>query len=185
MAKKSIKPIAAGILAALALFSLYFLIMGLLSTFEFAWQQYLMWWPWMTALIAGFGFQIFLFAYINEEKKAGMRENASVAATGGVSTVSMLACCAHHLTDIVPILGISVLTLFVGKYQMSFLILGIFSNLFGIVMMSKSMKDCGIKPRYGLLRMLSGLDHKRWMKAIIFAGIAAIMVSVAYIMRGA
>lgn len=47
----------------------------------------------------------------------------------------MVACCAHHLVDLIPILGLSAATLFLSEYQEQFLIFGIVANLIGMGMM--------------------------------------------------
>ena len=127
-----IKPILSGFSASFLLVSLYVLIMSLVADSSQAWYQYVQIWPWMTALVIGFGVQVGLFVHLRESIK---QSAASVTTSGGVSTVSMIACCAHHLSDIIPILGLSAATLFVTKYQFSFLILGIVSNIWGILYM--------------------------------------------------
>jgi hypothetical protein len=58
-----------------------------------------------------------------------------VAVAGGVSTTSMVACCAHHVTDVLPILGISAAVVFLNQFQNLFIILGVLSNLIGINLM--------------------------------------------------
>jgi len=45
----------------------------------------------------------------------------------------MLACCAHHLTDVLPILGLSGAAVFLNAYKTPLLWLGIVMNLAGIV----------------------------------------------------
>lgn len=42
---------------------------------------------------------------------------ASVATSGGVSAGSMAACCAHHLADFLPLLGLSGLAAYLASYQ--------------------------------------------------------------------
>ena len=75
-----------------------------------------------------------MFFYIKEEihKKA----TAQAVASTGVSTTSMIACCAHHIADIAPFLGITALGLFLTKYQSTFLLMGILSNVLGITYMT-------------------------------------------------
>ena len=56
-------------------------------------------------------------------------------ASGTMSGTAMVACCAHHLADVLPILGVSGATIFLAQYQKSFLILGVSINLLGIAYM--------------------------------------------------
>lgn len=58
-----------------------------------------------------------------------------VAASTGTSTAAMLACCAHHLTDVVPLLGISGAVIFLNAYKTPLLWLGILMNLAGVAYM--------------------------------------------------
>jgi hypothetical protein len=58
-----------------------------------------------------------------------------MAAAGGISTTSMVACCAHHVTDILPILGVSAAVVFLNQFQDLFLTVGVLSNLIGISLM--------------------------------------------------
>jgi hypothetical protein len=47
----------------------------------------------------------------------------------------MVACCAHHVTDVLPILGVSAAAVFLNQYQDVFIIVGVLSNLIGITVM--------------------------------------------------
>lgn len=52
-----------------------------------------------------------------------------------VSGMAMVACCAHHAVDLLPILGLSAAALFLSEYQEQLLIFGVVANLIGISMM--------------------------------------------------
>lgn len=49
------------------------------------------------------------------------------------STLGMIACCAHHLTDVLPLLGLSLLTSLLIQFQKEILLLAILSNLASII----------------------------------------------------
>jgi hypothetical protein len=75
---------------------------------------------------------------------AGLRNKVSLqekhsavlpSSSGVVSGTAMLACCAHHLVDVLPILGISGAAIFLTQYQRLFLVLGLSINLLGIAYM--------------------------------------------------
>ena len=53
----------------------------------------------------------------------------------------MLACCAHHLTDVLPILGLSSAAIFLNLYKTPLLWLGIGMNLVGIVYMLRKIRE--------------------------------------------
>src|SRR3990167_8171417 len=105
MNQNKVLSIAVGLTASVGLFLFYSLTMRLLAgSWDAAWWQFRQLWYLMLPLLAGFGVQIGLFSYIKFLSKVG---NKIVAASSATSTVSMIACCAHHLTDVVPILGLS------------------------------------------------------------------------------
>jgi hypothetical protein len=45
----------------------------------------------------------------------------------------MLACCAHHLTDVLPLLGLSAAAAFLGAYKTPLLWLSVTVNLAGVL----------------------------------------------------
>lgn len=123
-----------GLLASISLLAFYFIISSIFGGFNFAIENFIQLWYWMVPLIIGFGLQIGMFFYVKEEmhKKA----MAEAATSTGISTTSMIACCAHHISDIAPFLGITALGLFLTKYQSTFLLGGILSNILGITYMA-------------------------------------------------
>ncbi|MBI2310078.1 hypothetical protein HYU89_04250 [Candidatus Collierbacteria bacterium] len=126
-----------GMAAMVGLFLFYSLTMRFLAgSWDAAWWQFRQLWFLMTPLIAGFGVQIGLFSYIKFLSHS--TANKIVAASSATSTVSMIACCAHHLTDVVPLLGLSAVSLWLTAYQRPLLIIGILSNLAGIIYMWKA-----------------------------------------------
>jgi hypothetical protein len=84
------------------------------------------------ALVAGFGLQAGLFARLRACRAGAAGGGASMAASTGTSTAAMLACCTHHLTELLPILGVSGLVIFLGTYKTPLLWLGLAMNLAGI-----------------------------------------------------
>ncbi|MBI2970948.1 MAG: hypothetical protein HYY37_00850 [Candidatus Aenigmarchaeota archaeon] len=127
-----------GALASAALFMVYFLIVSVAQGTSHAFSQFASLWYFMTPLIIGFGFQMALFSYIHNMTAVSAK---SVAAAGGVSTVSMVACCAHHVTDVLPLMGLTAVTLFLGKYQAFFIVLGIVSSVIGTLFMLSLIQE--------------------------------------------
>ena len=58
-----------------------------------------------------------------------------MGAGGTTSTVAMVACCVHHVTDVLPILGLTAAATFLAKYQTAFMWVGLGTTLIGIVVM--------------------------------------------------
>lgn len=131
-----------GIGSGLALLLFYFLILTLANSFSHALSQFSQMWYWILILVVGFGIQVGLYSYIRAKTRNKKIKTAKgeIAVSGSASTVSMIACCAHHLVDILPVLGLPIVFLFLAKYQISFIIFGIFSNIFGIIFMLEVIK---------------------------------------------
>lgn len=120
-----------GLMASVALAFVYFGIVSLAQSFSHAVEEFAGLWYLMIPLMAGFGTQVGLFSYLRSRFKAA-RVRAVTSASGTVSTVSMIACCAHHLTDLLALIGIAGLSLFLSQYYVFFIWLGVVSNLVGI-----------------------------------------------------
>lgn len=103
-------------------------------------SQFRLFQPWMSILIVGFGIQVGLYSLLRRGFRLNInqkKETKIAAGAGGtVSGVSMVACCAHHVADVTPILGLTGAAVFLTEYQKEFLIFGIIANLLGILYMS-------------------------------------------------
>lgn len=90
---------------------------------------------------AGFGTQVGLFTYLRLLQRAMARESVALAGAGtATSTASMLACCAHHVADVLPLLGLSGLAVFLVEFRTPLMLLGIATNVFGIVVMLRELR---------------------------------------------
>ncbi|OGH25072.1 MAG: hypothetical protein A3B47_03180 [Candidatus Levybacteria bacterium RIFCSPLOWO2_01_FULL_39_24] len=127
------KSIIKGSAAFLILLAVYFLILTLVSGWKFAWEQFSRFWYFIIALALGFGVQFGLYSYLKEIIRQKAKTGRVLAATGVTSTTAMISCCAHYLTNILPILGITGIITFIGQYQVQFFWIGLFFNLLGIL----------------------------------------------------
>lgn len=136
-----VKAVIAGFLGSLGLVLFYFLITVLITgNPQFPVNQFLAYKYLMTPLVIGFGIQIGLFSYLRLCGKNNLGAKISTGTSGGVSGVSMVACCAHHLAEVLPILGLSGASLFLASFQKELLILGVASNLLGIFLITRDLK---------------------------------------------
>jgi hypothetical protein len=84
----------------------------------------------------GFGTQVGLFTYMRLVQRALARESVAFTGAGTVtSSVSMVACCAHHLADLVPIAGLSGLAVFLIEFRTPIMLAGLALNALGIAVM--------------------------------------------------
>ena len=99
------RPAVVGPVAALVLLGVYLGLISLAQGWDHALQQFEQDRPFVLLLAAGFGVQASLYMRLRARHARAAAGGASMAASGGTSTAAMLACCAHHLTEILPILG--------------------------------------------------------------------------------
>lgn len=128
--RELVRPVLFGLLAALGLLAFYLGTITLAQGWEHAVEQLGIDSLFVGAIMTGFGTQVGLYTYLR-----GMHLHGSVggvAASTGTSTVAMLACCAHHLTEVFAVLGLSGAAIFLNAYKTPLLWLGIVMNLFGI-----------------------------------------------------
>ncbi len=163
---------AGGILAAL-----YFIVLSLSNSLQHALEELRALWFWLLPLVTGFGIQAGLYSYIRGaiRQRAEKSATASVLASGGTSTAAMVACCMHHVTDILPVFGASAAALFLARYQTVFLALGVASNAVGIIMMLRIVQQKGL---YGennrILVQIMRLDMGKVFFVTVLAGTAFI-----------
>jgi hypothetical protein len=125
------RPVAAGMAAAVGLLGFYLGIIALAQGWGHAVEQLADDRWFVGAIAAGFGTQVGLFAHLR-----GLHARAAaggVAASTGTSTAAMLACCAHHLADLLPVIGLSGAAIFLNAYKTPLLWLGVAMNLLGIL----------------------------------------------------
>lgn len=143
--KRIILPIGAGAIGATMLMLVYF---GIVSWAEspqhaltFFWQD-----RWIVLpIILGFGVQVALYIILKLRMYLPVSEmgprgtvhlaalpGASVGASGTTSTIAMAACCVHHITDVLPILGLTAAATFLAKYRLAFMIVGLGFSISGI-----------------------------------------------------
>lgn len=128
-------PVTGAVLSAIALALFYFAIVSISESFSHAISEFVSLAYLLIPLLIGFGLQVGLYLYVRENLRASGASTSAVAAGTGTSTLSMIACCAHHFTDILPFIGLTVAAAFFAKYQILFLIVGLCSNLVGITIM--------------------------------------------------
>jgi hypothetical protein len=132
-------PIGAGLAGAALLTGLYLGLVSWAESFqhavEYLWQD-----RWIALpIILGFGVQMALYVIL---KMRLFVPAASVGpsgvmtgASGATSTIAMAACCAHHVTDVLPILGLTAAATFLAEYRTAFMLAGLGTTVVGIAVM--------------------------------------------------
>lgn len=132
-----------GLAGAAGLIALYLLIVGLGSrSWSHALSLLLTDRYYVAAVVTGFGIQIGLYSYVRGLLRHGhgVGSSTAVAATGtGTSTVSMIACCLHHVSDILPVVGLSGAAVFLSNYKVPLILVGVLTNAIGIAFMIRTL----------------------------------------------
>jgi hypothetical protein len=138
--KRILWPLGAGAAGAGLLTLLYF---GIVSWAESPQHAVDLFWDdrWIvTPIILGFGIQSALYIILKKGLFMPISytgpSGALTGAGGGMSTAAMVACCAHHITDVLPILGLTAAATFLAEYRIAFMLVGLGTTILGIVFMT-------------------------------------------------
>ncbi len=169
----------AGIIGSSLLLLLFLTVVILAnSSMTFALIEIKRLWYWVLLLASGFGLQLGLFFHIRyqvQQKMVGA--TAEVAASGAVSTGSMIACCSHGLVNLLPIFGISAAAAFLARYQLPFILFGVFSNLIGVTIMMGLVQKNDIKFRNTILNSLAHLNLTATRLILAVTGLVSIVLA--------
>ncbi|MBI4210292.1 MAG: hypothetical protein HY544_02175 [Candidatus Diapherotrites archaeon] len=156
------------------MFVFYFGVLSLANSPRHALEQLQWYWYMIFPLMILIGAQVGLYKHITDSISAENFSAAkgSVAASGGISSGAMVACCVHHIADIFPLLGLTVAAAFFSQYQSAFMVLGIASGVVGVLYMLEAMKKNNAA--FGPARPLIGLDFIMLRKTAMIIGVIVV-----------
>lgn len=128
-----------GMTAMAALLGVYFAVLAVMSGWEFTVSQFFEFWHFIVSLAAGFGVQIGLYSYLRSAVRSMEMARKVVAVSGTTSTAAMISCCAHYLTNILPVIGAAGAIALVAQYQIELFWIGLASNFAGIAYMGSRL----------------------------------------------
>ena len=134
------RSIVAGLVGSAALLTLYVVIISLAQGVDHALEQLALDAPFVGLIAAGFGTQIGLFVELRAVDRHHRASAAVTAAGTGTSAAAMLACCAHHVVDLLPIVGLSAAAVFLNAYKTPLFLVGIGMNIIGIVVIARQLQ---------------------------------------------
>ncbi|HLE65573.1 MAG TPA: hypothetical protein VI730_00345, partial [Burkholderiales bacterium] len=126
------QPTGFGALASGMLLAVYFGALTLVSGWSFTVNQFSEFWYYIVPLAAGFGIQVALYVRLRQVVSRAKESGTVVAASGTTSTLAMISCCAHYLTNVAPVLGATGLVAFAAQFQVELFWVGLLFNLAGI-----------------------------------------------------
>jgi P-type Cu+ transporter len=121
-----------GLAAFAALVIIYFAVVGLLSGWAYAREQFATFGVYLVSLAAGFGVQVGLYTYLRQLVASADASKRVLAVSGTSSTAAMISCCAHYLVNILPVLGATGLVTLAAQYQVQFFWVGLAFNVAGV-----------------------------------------------------
>ena len=95
------------------------------------------WWL-LTPIIVRFGTQVALSVELRHRHHA-QHLGATTGAGSGASAVGMVACCAHHLVDLVPLLGAAGVAGFLFDWRIPLMVGGLAINLVAVAIAGRRL----------------------------------------------
>jgi hypothetical protein len=146
-----------GVLTGSLLVGLYGATLAVANSPAYLVEEFLRLWFWIAPLVLGFSLQVGLFVYARAAARAGRARAPAhgIVASGGATTVSMVACCAHHIADVLPVIGLAGAATLLATYQGVLLLVGVLSNLVGIIYVLGLLREHGLYPSRASLLSLA------------------------------
>lgn len=137
--KRIILPIGAFLLGSAFIAAFYIGILTWAQGWDYASSQFSRDRWYVLPIIIGFGIQAALYTILRFRLFVPVTttgpSGALMGTSGGTSATAMVACCIHHVTDVLPILGLSAAASFLTRYQRPFMLVGLAMNIVGIIVM--------------------------------------------------
>ena len=132
-------PVAAFLLGSLLIAGIYLGLLTWAQDWSFALSSFARDREYVLPIVIAFGIQSALYSVLRfrlfvPSTPMGA-STAAIGASGGTSATAMVACCLHHMTSVLPILGLSAATAFLARYQRPALQISLAMNIAGILLM--------------------------------------------------
>lgn len=145
MKRRYLIPIAAFLLGSTLIAAVYFGILSWAQGWDSALSQFLLNRGYIIPIWVAFGIQAALYSILRFRLFTSTTSTGHAGALtpltgvmgmdGVTSTTAMVVCCLHHVTDVLPILGLSAAATFLTRYQRPFMLVGLGTEIIGIVIM--------------------------------------------------
>jgi hypothetical protein len=145
MVKRYFIPFASFLLGTVFIAAFYLGILTWAQGWDYASSQFSRDRAYVLPIVISFGVQAALYSILRFRLFIAVTSTGHTGAmtpisgvmgtSGGTSATAMVACCIHHVTDLLPILGLSAAASFLTRYQRPFMLIGLAMNLIGIGVM--------------------------------------------------
>lgn len=137
--KRYLIPLVAFLLGSTLIAGIYFGILTWAQGWEYAASQFSLNRWYVVPIWVAFGIQAALYSILRFRlfipTTSTGHTGAVMGTSGGTSVTAMVACCLHHVTDVLPILGLSAAATFLTRYQRPFMLIGLGMEIIGIIVM--------------------------------------------------
>lgn len=127
-----------GLVACFGLVAFYVGVLGTASGWSHLRDQTRQDWWLLTPIVIGFGAQVALVVELRRRHRAH-RLAASAGAGTGASAVGMVACCAHHLADLLPLVGTAGAAAFLFDWRVPIMLAGIAVNAVAVAIAARRL----------------------------------------------
>jgi len=135
------RSIVIGVMGAMTIAMFYVLVVAFASG---SWQhlvdQMQADWILIVLVVAAFGTQVALFSELRRRHRLQAAAASASGAGAGASAAGMIACCAHHLADLLPFLGAGGVATFLYDYKVPFVLVGVGITTAGIVLAAHRLR---------------------------------------------
>ncbi len=137
--KRTLIPIAAFLFGSALMAGIYFGILAWAQGWDYAASQFSLNRWYVLPIWLGFGVQAALYSILRFRlfipTTSTSHTGAVMGASGGTSATAMIACCLHHVTDVLPVLALGAAANFLTRYQRPFMLIGLGMEIVGVAFM--------------------------------------------------
>ncbi|MCD4711648.1 MAG: hypothetical protein K8R73_00050 [Clostridiales bacterium] len=176
--QKSISfPVLFSLFGFVFMMAFYFGVVSLFESFEYAIQKFKTSGVLIILLSLGFAYQIFLHAYMNQVIKR--KSNKVITATSGMASgTAMILCCLHHVTDLIPIAGISLFGILSPSFESVWMIVGLSINVIAILFLFSHMKKHQAYSENSYFRLVNHIPIRFCVIAVTIVSIIVIYIQI-------
>ncbi len=135
----SLRSAATGVVAGFVMAAFYVAVVSGAGSWTHLRAQVHQDWPYLAIIIAGFAVQVALITELRHRHRLAAADTAAGGVGAGASTGGMVACCAHHLADLLPFVGATGAATFLIDYRIAFMVVGIGVNAVGVFLASRQL----------------------------------------------
>lgn len=133
-----VRPLLAGAAAAVVMLAIYLVLVALAQGWVSAFELLVQDWYLVAPITLSFAAQVGMFTYLRAVLHLRAKGSAAMTgASGGTSTAAMVACCAHRVADLIPLLGLSAAASFLAAYRVPLMLVGLAVSLTGVYFIAR------------------------------------------------